>query len=102
MFAAKIKSDEDLDLLFGLDKQTVLSHPLNKNFFLSTYDKYSLTVQAGDSLNNLLLDWCKIYNNKFNESLRKKCPNPEILYPGTKIFATEKDFREKHNFDQLK
>lgn len=68
------------------------------------------TVKQGDYLAKIakkhgMADWRRIYEHEENVNFRKKRPNPDLLYPGDKIFVPDKESKEescitekKHSF----
>jgi N-acetylmuramoyl-L-alanine amidase len=53
-------------------------------------------VRQGDCLVSIakkygISDWGTIYNHRQNSGFRKKRPNPNVIYPGDRLFVPEKE-----------
>jgi LysM domain len=56
------------------------------------------TVKQGECLSSIALrygfnDWKIVYDDPNNEELRQKRPNPNVIFPGDKVFIPEKKVR---------
>lgn len=65
------------------------------------------TVKQGDYLAKIakkhgLSGWEKIYDHEQNKEFKAKRPNPNIIYPGDKIFIPDKDPREENCRTEVK
>ncbi|MCI0329966.1 MAG: peptidoglycan-binding protein [candidate division Zixibacteria bacterium] len=57
-------------------------------------------VKQGECLSSIAQkygfpDWKKIYNHPENKDFKEKRPNPNVLYPGDKIFIPDKEEKEE-------
>lgn len=57
------------------------------------------TVKQGDYLVKIakahgMADWRRIYNDPQNEEFRQKRPNPDLIYPGDRVYIPDKAVRE--------